>query len=611
MVRSPSILAPQIWSDIKSGAAIDSPELLTQFLLITFADLKKYKFYYWFAFPALMFDEPARVRSVKNVSEVFNADQAESFRTSYEALRNINEVGEESSDKQTTQSTGKGRSDGGAFFLIRKAKEGNGIHVGKLNEWETFFAGCPEDEIMVGFADPSALPQYPGWPLRNFLMLIKKRWNLNALKILCYREQKAVGGRDMSNSVVLDVELPGGPISDEMPKAVGWEKNSAGKLGARIADLSPLMDPKSLANTAVDLNLKLMRWRIMPNLKLEKIASTKCLLLGAGTLGSYVARSLLAWGVRHITFVDNAKVSFSNPVRQPLYFFEDCLAGGKPKAEAAAESLKRIFPSVVSEGHGFTIPMPGHPVSSESQAKASVDKLTELIKTHDAIFLLTDSRESRWLPTMLGAHFGKIVINAALGFDTFLVMRHGMRTSPPSTSSSPPSSESATTTPVKLGCYFCNDVVAPTDSLSDRTLDQQCTVTRPGLSALASALAVELLATLINHPDGPWAPANTAVAPTESLSNESITRSPLGLVPHQVRGFLSHFSNLLIVGQAYDRCTACSPAVLDKYSESGFEFLLQAFNSPSYLEEVAGLTELMEGTDDAALDWDEEEDEDL
>jgi ubiquitin-like modifier-activating enzyme ATG7 len=127
-----------------------------------------------------------------------------------------------------------------------------------------------------------------------------------------------------------------------------------------------MMDPTRLADQAVDLNLKLMRWRILPSLDLDKVASTKCLLLGAGTLGCYVARVLMVsirdrllwrllnscsvqgWGVRNITFVDSARVSFSNPVRQPLFEFEDCLDGGKIKAICAADRLKKIFPGVVS-----------------------------------------------------------------------------------------------------------------------------------------------------------------------------------------------------------------------------------------------------------------------
>ncbi|KAJ3331369.1 Autophagy protein 7, partial [Blyttiomyces sp. JEL0837] len=468
------------------------------------------------------------------------------------------------------------------------------IQIAKLAEWHSFFDGVPESERIVGFADPSSLPTNPGWPLRNFLLLLKKHFEVSSITVVCYRE--FTGKKDATPSIMINVELPG-VVGDELPKFVGWEKNSAGKLGPRLADLAPLMDPKRLAETAVDLNLKLMRWRIMPDLQLEKVAGTKCLLLGAGTLGCYVARALMAWGVRTVTFVDNGTVSFSNPVRQPLYNYEDSLGGGKPKAIAAAEALKKIFPGINSEGHNISIPMPGHPSSNHDATKQDIDLLRSLIASHDAIFLLTDSREARWLPTLIGAFLGKIVINSALGFDTFVVMRHGMRVG------SAPEGSSEESHGGTLGCYYCNDVVAPADSLSDRTLDQQCTVTRPGLSLLASGQAVELLVSLLNHPDGPWAPADQTTPPSES------TKQPLGLVPHQIRGYLTHFSNLLVAGRTYDKCTACSKIVLDEYRKNGSDFILKVLESPKYLEEITGLTELHKDTEDAEVDWAEEDDD--
>jgi len=98
------------------------------------------------------------------------------------------------------------------------------------------------------------------------------------------------------------------------------------------------------------------------------------------------------------------------------------------------------------------------------------------IAAHDVVFLLMDTRESRWLPTVLAARRGRLVINAALGFDSFVVMRHGVR--PDATAAAPtPVAAAAAAGPAtaavagtgsstaegtgcaSVGCYFCNDVV--------------------------------------------------------------------------------------------------------------------------------------------------------
>ncbi len=61
-------------------------------------------------------------------------------------------------------------------------------------------------------------------------------------------------------------------------------------------------------------------------------------------------------------------------------------------------------------GLNLSIPMPGHPIppGSVEQTKKDVAVLEKLFDEHDAIFLLMDSRESRWLPTVLGAAKGKV-----------------------------------------------------------------------------------------------------------------------------------------------------------------------------------------------------------
>lgn len=67
----------------------------------------------------------------------------------------------------------------------------------------------------------------------------------------------------------------------------------------------------------------------------------------------------------------------------------------------------------------------------------------------------------------------------------------------------------------------------------------------------------------------PHAPSVVPGPGTASSSREAgetgEAGSPLGIVPHQIRGFLGNFDALKITGQAYDRCTGCSEAVRELF----------------------------------------------
>lgn len=362
--------------------------------------------------------------------------------------------------------------------------------IGSLTDYENgFFDDIDPEDRYVCFTDPSTYPSYPGWMLRNLLVLIRRRWELNKVQVLCYRDVQA--RRDDAKSIILSLALGDTgsatssaqdlSMSHDMPKVTGWERNNAGKVMSRIANLGEYMDPQRLADQAVDLNLKLIKWRIAPTLNLDKIKDTKCLLLGAGTLGSYVARNLMGWGVRNITFVDNGTVSFSNPVRQPLFNFNDCLKGGAKKAIRAFEALKQIYPGMHAMGHVMSVPMAGHPILDEPSVRSDFEALRRLIDEHDAIFLLMDTRESRWLPTVMGKAAGKFVMNAALGFDSFVVMRHGTK------DEEKPGQE--------LGCYFCNDVVAP----ADVSVSMYCKAYKLIMSALSPSRTEPWISNALSH----------------------------------------------------------------------------------------------------------------
>lgn len=583
--------ANKVWEDIRSGKAEKNCSLLMRFLVISFADLKKWRFRYWFAFPALVLHPPAALSvDLSPASSCFTPEEAESVSAACNEWRNSSLYADV------------------PYFLVSLIN--SHATVRPLSDWGACQGG--DNKIFFGFYDPCHLPNHPGWPLRNFLALICSRWNVQKVPFVCYREKHGLADLEFSLIGEALVSIPQGWNDAQfIPNAVGWELNKKGVKGSRCIELANSMDPTRLAISAADLNLKLMRWRALPELNLNLLSNTKCLLLGAGTLGCQVARMLVAWGVRKITLLDSGRVAMSNPVRQSLYTFDDCLNGGDLKAKAAVKSLKRIFPAVEPEGVVMAIPMPGHPVSTQEQDSVLEDcrRLEDMILSHDVIFLLTDTRESRWLPSLLCANANKITITAALGFDSYVVMRHGAGPlnsvdikNEAHDNSSVRMDNLSFSDRGRLGCYFCNDVVAPIDSTANRTLDQQCTVTRPGLAPIASAVAVELLVNILHHPEGIYAPGE--IATTYSGNTEQ----PFGILPHQVRG--SIFSTMTLLGHSSSSCTACCSKVIAEYRKRGMDFVLQAINQPTYLEDVTGLTELMKSASAFDLDWDNDTDED-
>lgn len=148
------------------------------------------------------------------------------------------------------------------FFLVKRiwASQGQASasdlkwDVSSLAGYETgFFKDTDPTDRFVAFVDPSTYPQSPGWMLRNLLVLVRQRWGLENVQILCYRDVQSK--RDEPRSIIVrlqrDVKNPEtspaqpepGTKSPKMPKVTGWERNKEGKLASRIANLGDYLDP--------------------------------------------------------------------------------------------------------------------------------------------------------------------------------------------------------------------------------------------------------------------------------------------------------------------------------------------------------------------------------
>jgi ubiquitin-like modifier-activating enzyme ATG7 len=118
--------------------------------------------------------------------------------------------------------------------------------------------------------------------------------------VLLLRDRYKNGIRSIANSLVMTIELFQIDDTDRIG-SIGWEKNEKQQMAPRCVDMSMSMNTEKLAENAVSLNLKLMKWRVAPDIDLNIVKDYKCLLLGSGTLGCNVARCLLVSGSAQAT----------------------------------------------------------------------------------------------------------------------------------------------------------------------------------------------------------------------------------------------------------------------------------------------------------------------
>ena len=241
-----------MWAAIHSGAAERKPSLLLGTVLLAYCDLKHYKYRYWFAVPALQPPQPFTLTATPT-----SMQQA---------------LGEQAADLAAAACSDHLAAVGQPAWLVAVGGGGE-VEAAPLTDWHRLQQGGVsggQRRLYLTVADSSSLAEHPGWPLRNLLLLAAARWGCRQLGVLCLRERR--GRFDAAASLALAVALPDLPPGFCPAPLGGWESNERGKLGPRGADLGPAMDPRLLAESAVDLNLRLMRWRAAPSLDVGAIA---------------------------------------------------------------------------------------------------------------------------------------------------------------------------------------------------------------------------------------------------------------------------------------------------------------------------------------------------
>ena len=485
----------------------------------------------------------------------------------------------------------------------------------------------PRARVALLFADPSNYPGVPGWPLRNLLALLRVRFAplLDAVDrkvmVVCCRGRGAIP--DPKESQVLEEvwvppledeeEKDGGSAEGEVPAypggdparpsmqwaaPVGWDNDGKrnARLGPRTANLQSMAAEEGLGSVAefvaeqASLHVRLMRHAALPGLDVARLRSTRVLVLGCGAAGCAALRTLVGWGLRRFVLVDYARVDATHPPRESLFAQSDV---GEHKSHAAARALDRLCPDMRSQGVVLRVPLPGSNVGAfrpgepdrggvykglsldAHEALTDAAVLRELVGESDVVLCLFGSARAMWLPSLVAAEAGKVMISVKVEFDAYSVVRHD------------PARGCGVCAEMDAGAEFGATAGKPREAKLE---NERCHLLRPGCAQAAGSLAAELLATSIHG------------------AGEDEANAP-GDVPHTLRGSVASWT-LEADGAgmrpsiARPDCPACSTASVSEYRTD----LARAYTVPAFgsAGERGWRAAVLSDDDDSA----EEEDDD-
>lgn len=516
------LLMKDIWDSIQSGSIFDTHDLLNQFTLSIYID--GYKFYYWIAFPVfkMPYEIPVKRRYLLN-----------QLITTHSEL-----------DLIYTQINGHWQNDPNVDCFTL-----NNLIVQPLTTEEmASLQYCSNPKII--YNDKGCDSDYPGWALRNLLFAIAYHIEKNIhLTIICYREDHE---NSIMSSPVFDIILKpssyeGIEFKNNIPEyfrgLVYNKSNETGKIIPFMRDMNKIMGKTTSSTSIVSTNSRIIGTELK-NFDMEIITKTKCLIIGTGTLCCNAIRNMISWGITNITVVGDETVSRIDIIKQNIYLLDDL---GKNKAKAIEKNLKKLYGKINITGIDIRIPEPDDREENMDVLQNTLEQIDQLFRDNHVILLLTETIESKWLPTVLATAYNMPCFTALTGFEKFLVMRHGR----------------SLKDECQMACCFCNDP----DDIEDKSR-----TSRPGVETIASSWLVELLVSFL-----------------ASCKNKTDSLTKLVKLPQNIYGDVSVMDTTHNKSPASPNCIACSPEIMKHFKSNSIKFIKAVLMNKNYLSGIVGV----------------------